>query len=44
MRRVFEAGYRVGRAPDPWLRRPPPSDQLGPWTIKLFEHLDRIPH
>ena len=44
MHRVFEAGYRVGREADPWLRRPPPSDQLGPWTIKLFEHLDRIPH
>jgi predicted acylesterase/phospholipase RssA len=43
MRRVFEAGYRLGRAPNPWLQRPPPSDQLGPWTIRLFEHLDRLP-
>ena len=41
MQRVFEAGYRLGREPDPWLHQPPPSDQLGPWTINLFEHLDR---
>ena len=42
MRRVYEAGYRLGQQPDPWLHRPAPSDQLGPWTLKLFDHLDGI--
>jgi len=42
MVRVFEAGYRLGGQPDPWLHRPPPSDQLGLWTLKLFDHLDRL--
>jgi predicted acylesterase/phospholipase RssA len=43
MRRVFDAGRRLGRSPDPWLDRPPASDQLGPWVIGLFDHLDRLP-
>jgi len=42
MRQVFQAGYRLGGQPDPWLHRPPPSDQLGPWTLKLFDHLDQL--
>ncbi|MCU0835495.1 MAG: hypothetical protein MUC77_13870 [Chromatiaceae bacterium] len=43
MRRVFDAGLRLGRSPDPWLRRPDPSDQLGPWVIGFFEQMDRMP-
>jgi len=41
MVRVFAAGYRLGRQADPWQHRPLPSDELGPWTIELFDHLDR---
>jgi len=42
MRRVFAAGERLGRSPNPWLHRPPASDQLGPWVIGFFDHLDQI--
>jgi hypothetical protein len=42
MRRVFEAGLRMGRSPAPWAHEPPPSDQLGPWTIRYLEHLNRL--
>lgn len=41
MRRVFEAGYRLAKGPEPWQHRPPASDQLGPWAIRLFDHIDR---
>lgn len=40
MRRVFDAGERLGRSPEPWVHRPPVSDQLGPWSIRFFDHLD----
>jgi len=43
MQRVFDAGVRLGRSRAPWRHRPDPSDQLGPWVIGLFEHLDRMP-
>lgn len=43
MRRVFDSGLRLGRTPEPWRHRPDPSDQLGPWVMGLFEHLDRLP-
>jgi hypothetical protein len=42
MRRVYEAGLRLGRSPDPWIHAPPESDQIGSWTLKLFDHLDRV--
>jgi len=42
MGRVYQAGYQLAQQPDPWLHRPAPSDQLGPWTLKLFESLNRI--
>ncbi len=29
MRRVYEAGLRLGRSPDPWIHAPPESDQIG---------------
>jgi hypothetical protein len=43
MRRVFNAGERLGRSAEPWLHRPPASDQLGPWLIKFFDQLERVP-
>jgi hypothetical protein len=43
MRRVFDAGARLARSADPWMHQPPASDQLGPWTIKFFDHLERVP-
>jgi hypothetical protein len=43
MRRVFNAGERLGRGRDPWLHRPPVSDQLGPWIIDFFDRLDQEP-
>jgi len=42
MQRVYEAGLKLGRSPDSWLHAPPVSDQIGPWTLKLFDHLDRM--
>jgi predicted acylesterase/phospholipase RssA len=42
MARVYEAGQRLGKTPDPWLHVPPQSDQIGPWAIKLFDHIDRL--
>lgn len=42
MKRVYEAGFRLGRSQDPWIHAPPLSDQIGPWTLKLFDHLDRV--
>ena len=42
MRRVYAAGFKLGRSPDPWVHAPPESDLIGPWTLKLFDHLDRL--
>lgn len=42
MRRVFDAGLCLGRSANPWRHRPAPSDQLVPWVIGFFEHMDRM--
>lgn len=42
MRRVFDAGRRLAAQPDPWLHRPPITDQNGPWARELMERLDAL--
>jgi hypothetical protein len=42
MHRIYAAGLKLGRSPDPWVHTPPASDQLGPWAVKLLDHIDRM--
>ena len=39
MSRLFKAGHRLGLEPEPWIHRPPPTQQIREWLIEAVGNI-----